>query len=108
MKFRAWDSFNEAFYYSEKEGLPKFFKIVADLNAAGNNLIVDEFTGILDKNKTDIYERDILCWPDYEGRKSLQTRWVVEWDEKASAWSNWYPRDEAQVIGNAHQNPELL
>ena len=68
---------------------------------------VGQFTGLYDKNGKEIYEGDIMCWPDYEGKK-FQTRWVVEWNDKRSGWSDWSPKEKAEVIGNIYENPELL
>jgi len=72
--------------------------------------ISEQFTGLLDCNKTPIYEGDVLSFvpmnhPKYENPfKPFE----VFWDEKAAGFSPWAPRDRAEVIGNIHENPELL
>lgn len=109
IKFRAWDgksmfnveqiTFNEAIWGCDKgRGVSIVFQ---------PHIILMQFTGLHDKNGKEIYEGDILCWPKYEGKKN-QIRWVVEWNNDRAGWTDWSPRNEAEVIGNIYENPELL
>lgn len=75
-----------------------------------NDIVAMQFTGLLDKNGKEIYERDIVE-RQYGTTKTARVRKVVEW------CTNWKstgfniavnPRREIEVVGNIYQNPELL
>ena len=85
---------------------------------------VGQFTGLTDKNGKRIFEGDICTYPDgwvdYAG-DGVETFsiGVVAWDEKNPSfyltnnvgveWDEiWDAVDEIAVIGNIHDNPELL
>jgi uncharacterized phage protein (TIGR01671 family) len=84
--------------------------------------IVEQFTGLKDKNGKDIYEGDILAWHSNIYRKH---DWVglvlyrgagfaVQESDKSYSSPEWLDcacRKDAniiEVIGNIHENPELL
>lgn len=60
--------------------------------------IICQFTGFLDKEGIEIYEDDIL--EDSNGDRFVMSRWMapaMKYQEKA--WN---------IVGNVHQNKELL
>jgi uncharacterized phage protein (TIGR01671 family) len=130
IKFRAWDKKNkEMFYY------PKW-AFIHDGNvlyfAQNNDSYVDEsdnrtdldlmqFTGLYDKNGKGIYEGDIVKWG--VGSYPISFGWgddnesygesygwllgssIISQSSSASALQF---NNEAEVIGNIYENPELL
>ena len=79
---------------------------------SGSLANIMQFTGLLDKNGKEIYEGDI-----FKTRSGVVA--VVEYDEKNSRFLGWTVERErkivyvgrgpaVEVIGNIHENPELL
>lgn len=127
IKFRAWDKGLSKFHYPElwDRSMPSNWKEWYEIT---------QFTGLHDKNGKEIYEGDIVVKDGYkwfdEGRPNY--RGVVEWiysqwqvvaycinNEKRgiSTGINEGLNDkgfeegtlsEWEVIGNVHENPELL
>jgi hypothetical protein len=65
-----------------------------------------QFTGLLDKNGKKIYEGDILSFSGLS--KFHQKPFVIEWIEKDARFSDYSPKNQAEVIGNIYENEELL
>ena len=86
---------------------------------------IGQFTGLRDKNGGEIYEGDILAGTLGTAGRGASTRrekpfnfqmmWYREgWnlsavDRYCSSTYRWYPNaDDCTIIGNIHENPELL
>jgi len=118
IKFRAWDLEKKEFHYyngifnvqpyTEQN---KGFALQYDGSSPKyHECIVEEFTGLKDKNGKEIYEGDILS-KDGESEEDRLT-WVVEY--KITPYNSFYDFgymsriDLCEIIGNIHENKELL
>lgn len=120
IKFRAWDVVEHKYYKnvqnSENCETNRFWSFNQVLEEVDNwHLVLEEFTGLKDSNGTEIYEGDILEFQDFVfGGKPRSKRTIVEWSEGDAAFvtgfRNLWKLVElgAVVVGNVHENPELL
>ena len=96
-------------YISNEYGLPFAYQIRPET--------VSQFTGFTDKNGKRIFEGDILYIEDDDGNKYVTQVWYergglvidvkgCDYDYTVIGWLEYYYSME--VIGNIHDNPELL
>ncbi|MCF2016138.1 YopX family protein [Listeria monocytogenes] len=98
-------------YISNSAGEPFAYKIRPET--------VSQFTGLKDKNGKKIFEGDIveiieidafgnLDWNRLKGKVMFsEGAWLVT-DNRSFAIPLWSEINEIKVIGNIHENPELL
>ncbi len=83
-----------------------------------NGWIVEQCTGLKDKNGKLIYEGDIVLLTDEDSFEQTQ-KTIVRWAEENASFGLFgskdlyygfysYNSDNFEVIGNIHENPELL
>jgi len=105
IKFRAWhEGANE---------YPKVNKASDCLRwlEEGQPVIIEQYTGLKDMNGVEIYEGDIIAKPGWHYPISMTVEFGFHSDHSSYmfqlGWNLW--EDEGyQVVGNIHENPELL
>lgn len=111
IKFRVWDTEFKQWVWNISMG-PN--NVLCDYTDKGR-LIVQQFTGLLDKDGKEIYEGDILCDAIYQ---NYSWRGVVKFS-KGIFGLEWLSNKEHRrlddnilpmlfIIGNVFENPELM
>lgn len=124
IKYRAWDKIDDEFLFSEKLGLSEFFLIIERRNEVQKSCILEQFTGLRDKNGKEIYEGDILKLTEdcrnyhyYNGR-IFQCKYVIAFGTTPGLFfvshgelidiNTARKPEKYEIIGNIHENPELI
>jgi uncharacterized phage protein (TIGR01671 family) len=101
--------------------------MIQDENGLGSDVVpesVGQFTGLRDNNGKEIYEGDIVKWiltmsgmgvnggyEEYEFKEIGEIKWdagALQLGEYCAAGFAYESKDYAEIIGNVHDNPELL
>jgi uncharacterized phage protein (TIGR01671 family) len=121
IKFRAWDIIDKRMI-SWRE-LLDYGSGLADYLEHPNELVFQQFTGLLDKNGEEIYEGDIVRWDNGIAKDEYRgSIWQIIWDNDYAQFTlklikglftdtpyfkrHW--RHYLEIIGNIYSNPELL
>lgn len=119
IKFRAWDKHHNRMLFDLQVFSDR--RIPSNWNDCG--IILMQFTGLLDKNGKEAYEGDILNIkfggdrnnPPYSHKKMKiyfneeYLQWYVIGNNIINGNSlKGYHLAEYEIIGNTHENPELL
>jgi len=119
LKFRAWDTFNGCFVYADMATLcdgphPCDFRLTVNADQVAG---VEQYTGIKDKNGKEVFEGDILG-----GAIGLTVHWCDNSNgfqltdgEDCNCYRcsgdvelSDYNTEDIEVIGNIHENGDLL
>lgn len=109
IKFRAWDK--DGIFGMIYVSLGDFLDKPQEFEGGLQEFEIMQYTGLKDKNGKEIYEGDIIQWPDPEvcgidrGPVVYGDGWFYAdgWCGKGSP-----AYKECEVIGNIYENPELL
>lgn len=118
LKFRVWDIEREC-YLGETElaGITPDGKYILYIEEEEisrleieENYIVEQYTGLKDRNGNEIYENDIL----EDGSGEPLEYWVVRFEDGKFIGSTQgvdediFELTNLEIIGNIHENPDLL
>ena len=121
IKFRAWDkNYKKHLFSNDFERFCDFFAILEGIPDRFE--VLEQFTGLLDKNGKEIYEGDVLdieVWkpknlpaPAVEMERVAVTWGEGEWlAGRLALNANNFMDDKGEyteIIGNIYENPELL
>lgn len=112
-KFRAWDERTKIYFYNA------MIETLAPISVwLKNGWVVEQCTGLKDKNGRLIYEGDIVCWTRAQTDGDVDSICPIVFDNDMCSFgpllnghSLWMPHQtelRMEVLGNIHENPELL
>lgn len=127
LKFRVWDKERECYLdKTELAGITPDGKYILYIEEEeisrleiDENYVVEQYTGLKDKNGKEIYEGDILgdMWRDgyiawCDKCKQLQYHILTHGCMACLGDVQWYElindNGKLEVVGNVHENPDLL
>lgn len=123
IKFRAWDLTSKKFdanIYIHLDG----WIMDTEIDDGRDDLILMQYTGLVDKNGKEIYEGDILKYykifdfnKKYEEKRIFEVKYMAlhncgDCTEDSGIGFNFYLLEDRleyiEIIGNRFENPELL
>jgi uncharacterized phage protein (TIGR01671 family) len=128
IKFRAWDKelkfmVDPSQYFIELDG-SAWFNLGTEnggdrLLDQSSKLELMQWTGLTDKNGTEIYEGDIVETDDFSNgayfgcpQPKMRQKVIWNWSSRQSGYMfhglGAFKKDCVEVIGNIHQHPSLL
>ena len=121
IKFRVWNTDTKSFYDDVSMDISG---VIRDNQGwwADYELIVQQYTGLKDKNDKEIYQGDVLIYEseirEHEGRSTKAGEivwydnfcWAFRYGDKNDVWflNSDFDFEKCKVIGNIFENPELL
>lgn len=117
IKFRVWNDIKGKFISPLLMDTSNANLYYYDMAGCGG--VIQQYTGLTDKNGVEIYEGDVIRFYDEEDGRlyNLYCKYTLEnaWFSFLESFENDYDgyywmevMDKCEVIGNIHENPELM
>lgn len=122
IKFRFWKTETKEWVnFPSRTGIYSHQPIIDPVYTESNYFIIQQFTGLLDKNGKEIYEGDILKAFDvscFESKSPLILYVAYEADNAWFVFKNssdalgegyyWQELSDVEIVGNIFENGDLL
>lgn len=126
IKFRAYDKVRKEYLSSGHIFLSinpsedpaesvQYLDLLKDPNAYASRFVIEQFTGIVDKNGKAIYEGDIVHFINPGLHKDIKAKVIFDRGDfclDLGSMNHWpmgtFESVSFEKIGNIHNNPELL
>lgn len=121
IKFRAWDKVNKCYYHDVQNAYDETIGDSFQDVLQNEDLVVEQYTGLKDKNGVEIYEGDIVEIKSHLYKDIIGIVKFWEFNSSFSVIKNSKEFDmptclsatidgfiNYEVIGNIHEQPELL
>lgn len=120
LRFRAWSKSEKKMIYNIQNEFEERIELGMDCFSdylKNDDFIVEQYTGLKDKNDKEIYEGDLVSCGTIDGNPVGLVGFSTDfgcWDvlDPNHAFGgenfNWHYCREMEVVGNIHENHELL
>jgi uncharacterized phage protein (TIGR01671 family) len=117
LKFRIWDNENKNWIDSWWLQFGSYNRLITDigcyinLSEHSHNYIIQQYTGLKDKNCKEIYEGDIvkfIQWPNQSPLQIVFKDGVFTYDNTFYDFDGLLYPNECEIIGNIFETPDLL